>query len=208
MPQRSAFAVLTFPAILLIVAPEAQAQSSGLGLKAGGQISMASTPGRSARPMVGAVVGLYGPIYGGARFELQPEVLLSMQGRVLSDGERGFTGLRSYYLQVPISAKVFLGNTFNLAAGPQFGRLLLAQQFGDSTVDITDRVNEWDIGFNGGIGADLRSGWDFTLRYFSGMSSVLKDENAALPVNRSTQLTIGYRFAKWRHGARRGRTRK
>ncbi|MEO8067950.1 MAG: outer membrane beta-barrel protein [Flavobacteriales bacterium] len=208
MGQRYSFILLSFLGLLFAAAPEAQAQSSGIGLKAGGQINMARTAGRSARPMVGAVLGLYGPIYAGARFELQPEVLLSMQGRVLSDGERGFTGLRTYYLQVPISAKLFLGNTFNLAAGPQFGRLLLAQQFGDSTVNVTDDVNAWDVGFNGGLGADLRSGWDFTLRYFSGMSSVLKDDNAALPVNRSAQLTIGYRIAKWRHGPRRGRTRK
>ena len=131
-----------------------------------------------------------------------------MQGRVLHEAENGFSGLRSYYVQVPISGKFFLGNTFNLAGGPQFGKLLLAQQFGDSTVDITSEVNAWDIGFNAGIGADLRSGWDFTLRYFSGLSSVLKDEDATLPVNRSTQFTVGYRFAKWRHKSRRGRMRK
>lgn len=182
-------------------------QSSGIGLKVGGQLNTARVNGESARPMVGGVLGLYGPIYGGARFELQPEVLFSMQGRVLSDGENGFTGLRSYYLLVPISAKFFLGNTFNLAAGPQFGKLLLAQQFGDSTVDVTSQVNAWDIGFNAGIGADLRSGWDFTLRYYSGISSVMKNEDANLPVNRSTQFTIGYRFAKWRHKTRRGRVR-
>lgn len=185
----------------------ARGQSSGIGLKAGGLMNVAKANGRSDRPMFGGVLGLYGPIYGGPRFELQPEVLLSLQGRVLSDGENGFTGLRSFYLQVPISAKIFIGNTFNLAGGPQFGKLLSAQQFGDTTVDVTSDVNPWDIGFNAGIGADLRSGWDFTLRYYSGLSSVMKDENLALPVNRSTQLTVGYRFAKWRHNGRRGRTR-
>ena len=208
--MRHHYRLFLLPVICLCLAAgqNASAQSSGIGFKAGGQINTARANGRAARPMMGGVLGLYGPIYGGPRFELQPEVLLSMQGRVLHDGENGFVGLRSYYVQVPISAKFYLGNTFNLAAGPQFGKLLLAQQFGDSTVDVTSEVNAWDIGFNVGIGADLRSGLDFTLRYFSGISSVLKDDGAALPVNRSTQLSIGYRFAKWRHKSRRGRVRK
>lgn len=208
MCNRHLLVLIPFIGLCIGTVCPAQGQSSGVGLKAGAQVNMAKANGRAARPMLGGVVGLYGPIYAGPRFELQPEVLLTMQGRVLNEGENGSTGLRSFHLQIPISAKIFLGNTFNLAAGPQFGKLLLAQQFGDSTVDVTSEVSAWDIGFNAGIGADLRSGWDFTLRYFSGLSAVMKNENAAIPVNRSTQLTIGYRIAKWRHKSRRGRVRK
>lgn len=186
----------------------ARCQSSGLGFKAGGQITTARASGATARPMAGAVLGLYGTVYGGPRLELQPELLLNMQGRVLAEGENGFAGLRFYYAQLPLSAKFFIGNTFNIAAGPQAGKLLYAQQFGDTTINITNDVNKWDFGMNAGIGADLRSGWDFTLRYYSGLSSVMKSEQSTLPLHRSTQLTIGYRFAKWRHKARRGRTRK
>lgn len=198
----------TILGLCLLSGHVARGQSSGIGFKAGGQITTARASGATARPMAGAVLGLYGTVYGGPRLELQPELLVNMQGRVLAEGENGFAGLRFYYAQLPISAKFFIGNTFNIAAGPQAGKLLYAQQFGDTTINITGDVNKWDFGVNAGIGADLRSGWDFTLRYYSGMSSVLKSEQNVLPLHRSTQLTIGYRFAKWRHKARRGRTRK
>lgn len=198
----------SLPLILLSLAGfRTLAQSSGLGLKAGGQMNTASANGTRARPMFGGMVGFYGTIYGGAAFEIQPELLVSMHGRVLKDNDKGFAALRLYYVQLPITLKYYFGNTFNVQGGPQIGKLIGASQLGDTTIDVLPDVNPWDMGFNLGLAADMQSGWDLTLRYYNGISSVILNEGALLPVHRSTQLSIGYRFKQWRHKTRRGRVR-
>ncbi|QQR87381.1 MAG: PorT family protein [Flavobacteriales bacterium] len=196
------------PLVLLSVpVQEAFTQSSGLGLKAGGQMNTASANGTRARPMFGGMLGLYGTIYGGAAFEIQPELLVSMHGRVLKDNNNGYAALRLYYAQLPITLKYFFGNTFNVQGGPQIGKLIGAAQLGDTTTNVLPDVNPWDMGFNLGLAADMHSGWDFTLRYYNGLSSVILNEGALLPVHRSTQISVGYRFKQWRHKSRRGRVR-
>lgn len=170
-------------------------------------MNTAQANGTRARPMFGGVLGLYGTIYGGAAFEIQPELLLSLHGRVLKDNDNGFAALRLYYVQLPITLKYFFGNTFNVQGGPQIGKLISAAQLGDTTTNVLPDVNPWDMGFNLGLAADMQSGWDLTLRYYNGLSSVILNEGALMPVHRSTQLSIGYRFKQWRHKSRRGRVR-
>jgi hypothetical protein len=68
----------------------------------------------------------------------------------------------------------------------------------DGPVTTTERYNNLDFGLNGGLGVDLRSGLDLTLRYYSGMSPVLRYDDVLFPKNRTLQFTAGYRLMRLR----------
>lgn len=143
----------------------------------------------------GFSVGLYAPIGAAPRFELQPEVLLSMMGTgfIEPDGDR--YSIRSLYVHAPVSAKYFLNNEISLQGGVQLGKLIMAQRLdADGTTNVRDKFKTFDMGFTLGLGYDLRSGMDITLRYYSGMPTLLKDDDALFPRSRSLQLTIGKRL--------------
>ncbi|MBL8003263.1 MAG: PorT family protein [Flavobacteriales bacterium] len=176
---------------------------SGIGLKAGGQMASWRSAVNTYNAVPGAVAGAYFPIFMGPRLELQPELLGSLQGagHTYDEGQRSM--LRCVYLQVPVTAKFFLSNTFNLQAGLQVGQLMLAQQDG---TDVTDELRPFDIGTNMGLGLDLVHGFDLTLRYYSGMTPTLVNDDILFPHNRSMQLTAGYRITQFKgFGPRRRR---
>jgi hypothetical protein len=197
-PIRSLLIVL----LLLNVSAFGQKRShSGVGLKAGAQMSTWRSAVGTYQPIPGGVVGVYFPIFMGPRFELQPELVGAMLGASRTIGEVKQPEVRSLYLQIPITAKLFLSNAFNLQGGAQFGQLMMAQQEGQ---DVTDAFNPIDIGLNFGLGLDMIRGWDLTMRYYSGMKPTLVDDDTLFPTNRSLQLTAGYRITQFKgFGARR-----
>lgn len=147
----------------------------------------------------GATAGFYFPLRAGERLEVQPELLVTSLGAgyTLPDGDR--SSVRTLYVQLPVCAKVYIGNAFNVQAGFLVGRLMLAQQSTpDGKEDVTDSYNTWDHGIVLGVGADLISGLDLGLRYYGGMRSVLADDDVLFPHNRAYMLTAGYRFARLR----------
>lgn len=146
------------------------------------------------RPVPGFVAGLYAPIAAGNRWEVQPELLLSLQGasRDRSEGER--STMRNLSVIVPASLKFFITPAFNLMAGVQGGCLILAQADGS---DIRDQVRLLDMGLNIGLGIGTRSGIDLTLRYYNGLSNTMAEDNHVYPTNRSLQLTFGRRFIQF-----------
>lgn len=171
------------------------AQKAGIGLKAGPQLSYTHSELIETRMVPGGVVGIYVPWGLGPRLELQPEVLLSAMGSgfVANTGE--VSTLRSYYLQVPVSAKVFLSNVVNFHAGIEASRVLKAERtVADARNDFTQRLNSSDFGLIGGVGFDFPNGVDLTLRYLNGMRPVLANDQILFPKNRSVSVTVGYRM--------------
>lgn len=152
------------------------------------------------RPIPGFVAGLYAPIWAGNRFEIQPELVLSLQGaaRDLPEGEQHT--MRNLMATVPVSLKVFLNRTINFQVGVQGGYLILAKADGK---DISDQVSQLDMGVNFGAGFGSPTGLDITLRYFIGLSNALADDHAIFPSNRTLQLTFGYRFMQFEKDRRR-----
>lgn len=145
----------------------------------------------------GFSAGLYAPIAAAPRLEIQPEVLLSMMGTgfIEPDGDR--YSIRSLYVQAPVSAKYFLNNEISLQGGVQLGKLLMAQRIdADGTTNVRDHFKTFDMGFALGLGYDLRTGMDVTLRYYSGMPTLLKDDDALFPRSRCLQLTLGKRLMR------------
>lgn len=183
-------------------------QASGVGIKGGPLMSDVHSGAIGSEQLPGGTVGLYFPLHGGARFELQPELLFTALGAAYEDAEGERSSVRTLYVQVPIAAKLFLGNTFNAHGGVLGGRLMMAQQYTpDGNSDLRDSYNKMDWGVILGLGADLRSGVDFTFRYYSGMAPLLVDDETLFPRNRSMQITAGYRFMHFK-SLNRGRRRK
>jgi len=173
---------------------------SGLGYMGGPQAATWRSEAVNYRPVAGAVAGIYVPIWVGNRVEIQPELLLSLQGaaRDLPDGER--STMRSLHASMPVSLKIFLNRTVNLQAGVQGSYLLLAKAEGK---DITDKLSPLDMGLNVGVGIGSANGIDLTLRYFSGLSNALAEDHTSYPSNRTLQFTMGYRFMQFARGRRR-----
>jgi len=174
-------------------------QRSGIGIKGGVLMSDTRSAKVTTNVIPGATAGFYFPLRAGERLEVQPELLVTSLGAgyTLPDGDR--SSVRTLYVQLPVCAKVYIGNAFNVQAGFLVGRLMLAQQSTpDGKDDVTDSYNTWDHGIVLGVGADLISGLDLGLRYYGGMRSVLADDDVLFPHNRAYMLTAGYRFARLR----------
>ena len=147
----------------------------------------------------GATAGIYVPYHAGARFEIEPGIMLTVGGSsyMVQDGDKFVD--RTYYLQVPLSFKLFLGNEFNLSGGVQMGkRLAVHRSENGEKSDVGEKYKSMDVGLHGGIGMDLNSGVDIGLRYYSGMIPLLLNDDAIFPKNRSVQLTVGYRLMHFR----------
>lgn len=190
------------PAFLLLTSLfcfGASAQRIALGLKGGLMMSGSKAIHISTAAVPGAVAGLYLPYHAGPRLELQPELLAGFLGARYQQPDADSYVARTLYIQVPLSIKYYLNNEVNLQGGVQGGKLLMAyHETADGPVTTTERYNNLDFGLNGGLGVDLRSGLDLTLRYYSGMSPVLRYDDVLFPKNRTLQFTAGYRLMRLR----------
>ena len=116
---------------------------------------------------------------------MQPELLYSMEGSNEDESNLDF-------IRIPVMAKFFLGEGFNLQAGPE-----LAFVAGGGA--IKDSLKSMDFGLGFGAGYELSSGLMFDARYNLGLSD-LNDfptgsglEDAKITTN-SFQIGLGYRF--------------
>lgn len=173
------------------------AQRSGIGIK-GGLLAATTTAKHIETTVVpGATAGIYAPFQAGNRLELQPELLFTVLGSGFVEPNGDRTSLRTMMVQVPLSAKLFLNNTFNVLGGFQLGKVVNAQRIDpEGSTDVTDELRPMDLGANIGIGLDLSSGWDLGLRYYSGLWTILEEDDALFPRNRTLQFTAGKRLMR------------
>lgn len=177
----------------------ALAQHSGLGIKAGfGASDMRSVKVATNRIPSGTA-GLYFALRAGPRMEIQPELLVTSMGAGYALTEGGQATVRTFYASLPVSLKMYIGNVFNLQAGVQMQRLLLAQQSTPNGREtLTQSYAHWDYGVQLGLGADMVRGLDLGLRYYMGLSPILVDDAMYFPRNRSLMLSAGYRVTSLR----------
>ncbi len=173
------------------------AQKAGIGLKGGPLASRTPTELLRTTWTPGLTGGVYLPWGVGPKMEIQPEILISAMGSGFIEPDDDRYSIRSIYLQIPVSFKLYFSNTMNIHAGLQASRLIQAQRVaGDDRRDFTDRMNRMDYGLIGGLGADLRRGLDFTVRYINGMTPVLSNDQVLFPKNQAVSLTVGYRMTQ------------
>ncbi len=183
----------------LVLGVFSHAQSAGIGFKGGLLASTVKALNVRTGPIPGATVGFYVPCGIGPRMELQPELLLPSLGSSYYEPDGDVTVVRSLYLQIPVSLKMYIGNGLNMAGGFQFGELLLAQQIGtEGSGSVKSSYNALDMGFIGGLGMDLESGLDLSIRAYGAMTPALQDDDVLFPKNRSLEFTLGYRFTQFK----------
>lgn len=136
------------------------------------------------------------------KFSIQPEVLYSGQGATMKGL---YTLTQSYkaafrfdYINVPVMAKYYIVDGFNVEAGPQVGFLLSSKQMvktGDvkEVSEFDDKVKNIDFAANLGIGYDLPMGLFFNARYSFGLTKV-NDTDEVNIKNRVLSLSVGYKF--------------
>jgi hypothetical protein len=183
--------------LLLSLPMLGSAQRSGIAIKGG--LLAATTAAQQIETTVvpGATAGIYAPFQAGNRLELQPELLFTVLGSGFVEPNGDRSSLRTIMVQVPLSAKLFVGNAFNFQGGFQLGKVISAQRIDpEGSTDVTDELRPMDLGANLGIGLDLSSGWDLGLRYYSGLWTILEQDDALFPRNRTLQFTAGKRLMR------------
>jgi hypothetical protein len=171
---------------------------TGIGLKAGVLQSIMHVEGVPHDPAIGALAGTYIPIWVGNRFEIQPELLVSLRASTFAVMESGHATFRSYQVELPLCAKLYVSNVVNFQFGGQVSKLLKAGITLDgSSQDVTAEQRSFEAGTVIGLGADMNRGLDLGLRYYYGMTS-LTDDTSLNPTYRTLQFSIGYRFWRWK----------
>jgi hypothetical protein len=193
--MRRIFFTLTFLVFFIVAGAFAQTK---VGLKAG--VNLATIDGKNVDDsefVLGYVVGgmLNAPIAPGV--SLQPELLFTLKGT----GDTGTAdNLTLMYLELPLMAKVMLGDAFSLQFGPYAGVLINSKKGNDTWEDI---LNNFDGGVGLGLGYNFAQRFTLDLRYMYGLTQVYEDElpaNVNIPDairddeggNRVLQLSIGY----------------
>ncbi|MBS1547179.1 MAG: PorT family protein [Bacteroidetes bacterium] len=167
----------------------------------GPQVATWQCAGAKFRPVPGFVLGFYAPIWVGNRVEIQPDLLVSMQGMAKDLPDGGRTTVNSFSAVMPVSLKFFINRSINIQTGFQGGYLMFASSSEDH--DISNELNTLDMGMNIGAGIGTSAGLDITLRYYNGLMNTLKDDDVFFPANRTLQLAVGHRFSQFSSHRRR-----
>ncbi|GEC77892.1 porin family protein [Flavobacterium aquatile] len=114
------------------------------------------------------------------KFHVQPELLYSMEG---ADNEE--TGLD--FIRIPVMAKYYVADGFNIQAGPQFG-------FVAGGEDVKDSLKSFDYGLGFGAAYELTSGLFFDARYNLGLADLNDTEFDGKITTNSFNVGLGYRF--------------
>jgi hypothetical protein len=124
---------------------------------------------------------------------IQPEVIYSEQGAKYE----GDALTKLHYLNVPILAKYYFFEGFNVEAGPQIGFNLTAkEESGGYEIDMKDEVSSIDIGLNVGISYQLKMGIFFQGRCTLGFSNINDgiDKEECKYHHDIGQISVGYKF--------------
>lgn len=169
----------------------AQAQTGGVGLKAG--VNLASIGGKNynAKTRAGYHFGLMGAVGIAPGVLLQPELQFSLQGEGVKDAGEA---LHLTYLHIPVMAKVALGDPklFNIQFGPYGSFRVGTPKGGD--VGIRESINSFDAGVGLGLGFGGAKGLTVDARYLYGLTAASNDPQFEGAGNRLLQLSLGYFF--------------
>ena len=112
------------------------------------------------------------------KFHIQPEVLFSAEG---------FENFDMNFINVPVMAKYYITENFNLQAGPQVGFLVDAED--------TEGLNSVNFGLGFGAAYEIEGGLFFDARYNMGISDLTDSGSDGVELTTNTfQVGLGYRF--------------
>ncbi|MDO5858965.1 porin family protein [Myroides odoratimimus] len=135
------------------------------------------------------------------RFALQGELLYTTMGGKLESLDIPWISTVSYdgkvklnYIAVPVMAKVFITEGFNIQVGPQFNFAVKTEgEINGKTGDIGELVNKFDLGLNAGLGYDFKNNLFIDMRTSFGVIDVFKDVPTSNK-NFAFMVGVGYKF--------------
>ena len=124
----------------------------------------------------GYYIGFFADFNVSEKFNIQPEIHFAS---VYQEGES------SNEIIVPIMAKYYVSDEFNVQAGPQL----------DFIVDDSEGINKFGIGLGFGAGYDFSKKVFASIRYSIGLNNRIEDAPSGISSKFDTfQAGIGYRF--------------
>lgn len=162
-------------AIALVAFGAVNAQDMKFGAKAGANFSN-FTGDLDADGTTSFYVGGFVDFTVSESFHVQPEVLYSMEGA--KDAALN-------YLKVPVMAKYYVAETFNIQAGPYIG-------FVAGGDEIKDAVKSMDFGIGAGAAYDITENLFVDARYNLGLQNI-SDIGGDIK-NTTIQVGLGYKF--------------
>lgn len=188
----SALAVLAFG---VTNAQEVKYGAKG-GLNIANQKFEAQGSSITGNSIVGIQVGGFAEVKLDEKFAIQPEVLFSTEGSKFKSEGQDFTFSLSY-INIPVMAKFYPAEKFNIQAGPQLGLLVSAKGKldGGSKEDIKEGYKSINFGLNFGAGYEFTENCLVDFRYNLGLSDVAKDNEEGLKMTGSVfSIAVGYKF--------------
>lgn len=170
--------ILTISAVLAF--GFANAQDIKFGVKAGANFSnlTGDADDLNLDGRTGFYVGGLADFAISEKFHVQPELLYSMEGA--EDAEID-------YLRIPIMAKYYVTEGFNLQAGPVVGFKVNADE------DVDELTTSTDFGLGLGAAYELTSGLFFDARYNIGLSNISDVDGFDVGTS-AFQVGLGFRF--------------
>jgi hypothetical protein len=163
---------------------------AAFGVKGGLNIS---SLGGNASQIGSAKFGFHAGIYFAARVSdriaFQPELVYSQQGFQVNSALTNAFVVNYNYLNLPLLAKIYVADGTSVQVGPQLGYLLNSGEL--------DAIKKVDVALAMGLGYEVASGLNFSLRYNLGLlNTVVNAPNlSSSSTNRVFQLSIGYTFS-------------
>lgn len=171
--------ILTVAAVFAFGAANAQdSEGAKFGVKAGVNFSN-FTGDVESDGGTGFYVGGLVDLAISEAFHIQPEVLYSIEGA--KDASLSF-------IRIPVMAKYYVMEGFNLQAGPQIAFKVAAED------DFTDEATKsMDFGIGIGAGYEMPMGLMFDIRYNLGLADISEVDGAEIKTT-CFQVGLGYRF--------------
>lgn len=188
--------VLVFIGTQTLLGQETSKNDSNFGIKGGLNYSTVTKGDfdEGPDPRTSFYIGFYGEIPLVEKvFSIQPEFIYSRQGF-----ENNFTILGNNYkstykidyINVPILAKIYLGKTFAIEAGPQFGVKINENIETNNSSSDRNEVNSFDTALAAGVSLNFDSMF-ISGRYTYSLNEVVKDSDAK---NSVFQVGLGFKF--------------
>lgn len=182
-------------AVLGLVGAKAQMSMESIEVGARAGYNYSSLRGDTAKDLdtkgrSGYHAGLFVEVPISERFSIQPEVVYSTQGAKW-EGATGDVELKTQNINVPVLAKIYVADGFNVQVGPQVGFNTGADwDYDGKLIHLTDKIDDdalSSVNFGAVVGAGYKMAEGLTIdaRYNFGLTNIFDEDNKSL-----TELNI------------------